>query len=64
MLPHLNVPTTEHAGVPNWLLALGLLGFAGLTYANVLRRIGPNLHDQLDQEAARQDEADRKARGY
>jgi hypothetical protein len=41
-------------------LASGLVAFAGATYAYVLRQVGPNLNDQLEAEARRQDELERR----
>jgi len=53
-------PTTQATRVPSWLLASGLVAFAGATYAYVLRQVGPNLNDQLEAEARRQDELERR----
>jgi hypothetical protein len=49
--------------VPNWMLAAGLFGFSAFTYFYVMQRVGPNLNDQLEAEAARQEAAERKSRG-
>lgn len=49
--------------VPNWLLASGLFAFSAVTYFYVMGRVGPDLNDQLEAEAARQDAAERKSRG-
>ncbi len=50
------------ARVPNWLLAAGLFAFSAGTYFYVMQRVGPNLNDQLEAEAARQEAAERKSR--
>jgi hypothetical protein len=49
--------------VPNWLVAAGLFAFSAGTYFYVMQRVGPNLNDQLEAEAARQEAAERKSRG-
>lgn len=46
--------------IPSWLLAVGLVGFAGGTYAYVIRQLGGNLEEQLAAEAARQDSLERR----
>jgi hypothetical protein len=48
------------SGIPSWLLASLLVGGAGATYAYVLKSIGPNLNDQLEAEAARQEALERQ----
>lgn len=53
-------PPTQSTRVPSWLLATGLVAFAGATYAYVLRQVGPNLNDQLEAEARRQDDLERR----
>lgn len=53
-------PPSATRAVPSWLLATGLVAFAAGTYAYVLQKIGPNLNNQLEAEAARQDELERK----
>ena len=49
------------SGGPSWALALSLLGVSGVTYYYVLQRVGPNLVDQLEAEAAAQEAAERAA---
>jgi uncharacterized protein HemX len=48
------------SGIPSWALAVSLIVGAGATYAYVLKQIGPNLNDQLEAEAARQDALERR----
>jgi hypothetical protein len=48
--------------VPNWMLATGIFAFSAATYFWVLQRVGPNLNDQLEAEAARQEAAERRGR--
>lgn len=48
--------------IPNWALAVGLCAFAGATYFYVLKQVGPNLNQQLEEEAARQEQAERARR--
>lgn len=52
----------RRARVPNWMLAAGLLAFSAGTYFYVMQRVGPNLNDQLEAEASRQEAAERKLR--
>lgn len=47
--------------IPSSVLACGLVAFAAGTYAYVLQKIGPNLEDQLEAEAARQEALERRA---
>lgn len=49
--------------VPNWLLACGIFAFSAATYFHVMRKVGPNLNQQLEEEAARQEAAERRLRG-
>lgn len=46
----------------NGLLALALFGFSAATYAYVMHRVGPNLNDELEAEASRQEAAERRLR--
>lgn len=54
------VQPPRRARVPNWILAAGLFCFSAGTYFYVMQRVGPNLNDQLEAEAARQEAAERK----
>ena len=49
-------------GLPNWTLALGLGVVVAGTYYYVLQKVGPNLDDALEVEAARQDAAEARSR--
>lgn len=48
--------------LPNWLLASGIFCFSAATYFWVLQRVGPNLNDQLEAEALRQEAAEQRSR--
>ncbi len=47
---------------PNWVLATGIFAFSAATYFYVMRQVGPNLNQQLEEEAARQEAAERGRR--
>jgi hypothetical protein len=47
--------------IPSWLLATALVGFAGGTYAYVLKQLGGNLNETLEAEAARQEALERRS---
>ncbi len=53
----------KHPGYPNWAIGLGILAVSGATYYYVLQKVGPNLNNQLEEEAARQEAAERRVSG-
>lgn len=62
MSPDQRAVVHQATRIPSWALATGLVLFAGATYAYVLKQIGPNLNEQLEAEAARQEAIERRQR--
>lgn len=47
--------------IPSWLLGAAFFSFSALTYTHVMRHVGTNVNAQLEEEAARQEAAERRA---
>jgi hypothetical protein len=54
-------PLRQASRLPNWAIALGIGSVAAGTYGYVLKKVGPNLNQELEAEAARQEEAEKRA---